>query len=153
MYFSQNLDNIWTTSIKILSKQFRKFTDSTLKSKQFTYFIINMLYNIITPSKTPYSAGKYVILPNPNRITKRKAKRRQQKDKSYKINILWDFFLLPFGDLDRQKEGIDGQKLVPNSYPRQDFQKRGTICRILAEHCRDLATLHLSHYELIKVVL
>ena len=57
------------------------------------------------------------------RITKRKAKRRQQKDKSYKINILWDF-LLPFGDLDRQKEGIDGQKLVPNSYPRQDFQKK-----------------------------
>ena len=61
--------------------------------------------------------------------------------------------LLPFGDLDRQKEGIDGQKLVPNSYPRQDFQKRGTICRKLAERCRDLATLHLSHYELIKVVL
>lgn len=28
-----------------------------------------MLYNIITPSKTPYFAGKYVILPNPNRIT------------------------------------------------------------------------------------
>ena len=28
-----------------------------------------MLYNIITPSKIPYSAGKYVILPNPNRIT------------------------------------------------------------------------------------
>lgn len=69
MYFSQNLDNIWTTSIKILSKGFRKFTDSTLKSKQLIYFIINMLYNIITPSKTPYSAGKYVILPNPNRIT------------------------------------------------------------------------------------
>ena len=40
---------------------------------------------------------------------------------------------MPFGDLDRQKEGIDGQKLVPNSYPRQDFQKRGTICRKLAE--------------------
>ena len=33
MYFSQNLDNIWTTSIKILSKRFRKFTDSTFKSK------------------------------------------------------------------------------------------------------------------------
>ena len=27
-------------------------------------------------------------------ITKRKAKRRQQKDKSYKINILWDFFFI-----------------------------------------------------------
>ena len=99
----------------------------------------------------PFKDG--VLGSNPRRITKRKAKRRQQKDKSYKINILWDFFLLSFGDLDRQKEGIDGQKLVPNSYPRQFFQKRGTICRKLAEHCRDLATLHLSHYELIKVVL
>ncbi len=69
MYFSQNLDNIWTTSIKILSKRFRKFMDSTFKSKQLIYFIINILYNIITPSKIPYSAGKYVILPNPNRIT------------------------------------------------------------------------------------
>ena len=73
MYFSQNLDNIWTTSIKILSKRFRKFTDSTFKSKQLIYFIINMLYNIITPSKIPYSAGKYVILPNPNRITTKAA--------------------------------------------------------------------------------
>ena len=69
MYFSQNLDNIWTTSIKILSKRFRKFTDNTFKSKQLIYFIINILYNIITPSKIPYSAGKRVILPNPNRIT------------------------------------------------------------------------------------
>ena len=42
-------------------------------------------------------------------------------------------FLLSYGDLDRQKEGIDGQKLVLNSYPRQDFQKRGTICRKLAQ--------------------
>lgn len=69
MYFPQNLDNIWTTSIKILSKGFRKFTDSTFKSKQLIYFIINALYNIITPSKIPYSTGKRVILPNPNRIT------------------------------------------------------------------------------------
>lgn len=30
---------------------------------------------------------------DPRRITERKAKRRQQKDKSYKINILWDFFI------------------------------------------------------------
>ena len=74
MYFSQNLDNIWTTSIEILSKRFHKFTDSTFKSKQLIYLIINMLYNIITPSKIPYSAGKYVILPNPNRITKQKSK-------------------------------------------------------------------------------
>ena len=70
MYFSQNLDNIWTTSIKIISKQYRKFTDNTFKPKQLIYFIINILYNIITPSKTSYSAGKYVIFPNPNRITK-----------------------------------------------------------------------------------
>lgn len=75
--------------------------------------------------------------------------KRQVLQNQYFVGL----FLLPFGDLDRQKEGIDGQKLVPNSYPRQDFQKRGTICRKLAERCRDLATLHLSHYELIKVVL
>ena len=77
MYFSQNLDNIWTTSIKTLSKGFRKFTDSTFKLKQLIYFIINMLYNIITPSKTPYSAGKCAILPNPNRITDKIAKVHQ----------------------------------------------------------------------------
>lgn len=75
MYFSQNLDNIWTTSIKILSKGFRKFTDSTFKSKQLIYFIINMLYNIIRPSKIPYSAGKCAILPNPNRITSKEKAR------------------------------------------------------------------------------
>ena len=75
--------------------------------------------------------------------------KRQVLQNQYFVGL----FLLSFGDLDRQKEGIDGQKLVPNSYPRQDFQKRGTICRKLAERCRDLATLHLSHYELIKVVL
>ena len=69
MYFSQNLDNIWTTSIKILSKGFRKLTDYTFKSKQPIYFIDNTLYNIITPSKAPYSGGKHAILPNPNRIT------------------------------------------------------------------------------------
>jgi len=69
MYFSQNLDNIWTTSIKILSKRFHKLTDYIFKPKQPIYFIINTLYNIVTPSKIPYSAGKYMILPNPNRIT------------------------------------------------------------------------------------
>lgn len=68
--------------------------------------------------------------------------KRQVLQNQYFVGL----FLLPFGDLDRQKEGIDGQKIVPNSYPRQDFQKRGTICRKLAERCRDLATLHLSHY-------
>lgn len=44
MYFSQNLDNIWTTSIKILSKGFRKFTDSTFKSK--TTYILYYQYVI-----------------------------------------------------------------------------------------------------------
>lgn len=75
--------------------------------------------------------------------------KRQVLQNQYFVGL----FLLPFGDLDRQKEGIDGQKLVPNSYPDKFFKKGGTICRKLAEHCRDLATLHLSHYELIKVVL
>ena len=69
MYFSQNLDNIWTTSIKILSKGFRRFTDYTFKLKQPIYFIFNTLYDIITPSKIPYSTEKCAILPNPNRIT------------------------------------------------------------------------------------
>ena len=50
-----------------------------------------------------------VLGSSPKRITKRKAKRRHQK------------------------EGTDGQKLVPNSFPRQIFQKRGTICRKLAQ--------------------
>lgn len=89
----------------------------------------------------------------PRRITKRKAKRRQQKDKSYKINILWDFFLLPFGYLDRHEKVTDRQKLVPYPYPRQNSSKRGTNWLKLAKYCRELATLHLSHYELIKVVL
>ena len=94
-----------------------------------------------------------VLGSNPKRITKRKAKGDNKKTSPTKSIFCGTFFYCSFGDLDRQKEGIDGQKLVPNSYPRQDFQKRGTICRKLAERCRDLATLHLSHYELIKVVL
>ena len=32
-----------------------------------------MLYNIIRPSKIPYSAGKCAIFPNPNRITRQKS--------------------------------------------------------------------------------
>ena len=72
-----------------------------------------------------------VLGSSPKRITKRKAKRRQRQvlQNQYFVGL----FLLSFGDLDRQKEGIDGQKLVLNSYPRQDFQKRGTICRKLAQ--------------------
>jgi hypothetical protein len=62
-------------------------------------------------------------------------------------------FLLPFGYLDRHEKVTDGQKLVPYPYPRQKSQKRGTNWLKLAKCCRELATLHLSHYELIKVVL
>ena len=39
--------------------------------------------------------------------------KRQVLQNQYFVGL----FLLPFDDLDRQKEGIDGQKLVPNSYP------------------------------------
>ena len=42
--------------------------------------------------------------------------KRQVLQNQYFVGL----FLLPFGDLDLQKEGIDGQKLVPNSYPRQN---------------------------------
>ena len=62
-------------------------------------------------------------------------------------------FLLSFGYLARHEKVTDRQKLVPYSYPRHNSSKRGTICRKMAKCCRDLATLHLSHYELIKVVL
>ena len=41
--------------------------------------------------------------------------KRQVLQNQYFVGL----FLLSFGDLDLQKEGIDGQKLVPNSYPRQ----------------------------------
>jgi hypothetical protein len=51
------------------------------------------------------------------------------------------------------KKVTDGQKIVSYSYPRHFFQKRGTIWLKMAKCCRELATLHLSHYELIKVVL
>ena len=37
--------------------------------------------------------------------------KRQVLQNQYFVGL----FLLPFGDLDRQKEGIDGQKLVPKS--------------------------------------
>ena len=43
---------------------------------------------------------------SPSWITKRKAKRRQQKDKSYKINILWDFFYCPLATLTAKKRAL-----------------------------------------------
>ena len=47
-----------------------------------------------------------VLGSSPRRITKRKAKRRQQKDKSYKINILWDFFHCPLATLTAKKRAL-----------------------------------------------
>ena len=76
-------------------------------------------------------------------------RKRQVLQNQYFVGL----FLLSFGYLDRHEKVTDRQKLVPNSYPRQNSSKRGTICRKMAKCCRDLATLHLSHYELIKVVL
>lgn len=58
MYFSQNLDNIWTTSIKILSKGFRNFTDNTFRPQQPIHLITYTLHYDITPSKIPYPFGK-----------------------------------------------------------------------------------------------
>ncbi len=47
-----------------------------------------------------------VLGSSPRRITKRKAKRRQQKDKSYKINILWDFFYCLLATLTATKKSL-----------------------------------------------
>ena len=52
----------------------------------------------------PFKDG--VLGSNPRRITKRKAKRRQQKDKSYKINILWDFFYCFLATLTAKKRAL-----------------------------------------------
>ena len=76
-------------------------------------------------------------------------RKRQVLQNQYFVGL----FLLPFGYLDRHEKVTDRQKIVPYSYPRQNSSKRGTICRKMAKCCRDLATMHLSHYELIKVVL
>ena len=76
-------------------------------------------------------------------------RKRQVLQNQYFVGL----FLLSFGYLDRHEKVTDRQKIVPYSYPRQDSSKRGTICRKMAKCCRELATLHLSHYELIKVVL
>ena len=51
-----------------------------------------------------------VLGSNPKRITKRKAKRRQQKDKSYKINILWDFFYCLLTTLTATKRSLTDKK-------------------------------------------
>ena len=60
---------------------------------------------------------------------------------------------LQLSHLDRHEKVTDRQKIVPYPYPRQNSSKRGTNWRKLAKCCRELATLYLSHYELIKVVL
>ena len=75
------------------------------------------------------------MVQDPGGSPKEKPKGDNKKTSPTKSIFCGTFFIVFWRD--RQKEGIDGQKLVPNSYPRQDFQKRGTICR-------KLATLHLS---------
>ncbi len=47
-----------------------------------------------------------VLGSSPKRITKRKAKRRQEKDKSNKINILWDFFYCLLATLTATKRSL-----------------------------------------------
>ena len=47
-----------------------------------------------------------VLGSNPSWITERKAKRRQEKDKSYKINILWDFFYCLLATLTATKRSL-----------------------------------------------
>ena len=51
-----------------------------------------------------------VLGSSPSWITKRKAKRRQQKDKSYKINILWDFFYCLLAILTATKRSLTDKK-------------------------------------------
>ncbi len=51
-----------------------------------------------------------VLGSSPRRITRRKAKRRQQKDKSYKINILWDFFYCLLATLTVTKRSLTDKK-------------------------------------------
>ena len=47
-----------------------------------------------------------VLGSSPSWITKRKAKRRQQKDKSYKINILWDLSFCLLATLTAKKRAL-----------------------------------------------
>ncbi len=73
--------------------------------------LLNRYGTILRWIKEICNQGDRFARNKPQADHQKKSQRRQQKDKSYKINILWDFFYCP------------------------------------------LATLHLSHYELIKVVL
>ena len=61
--------------------------------------------------------GSWVRAPSGS--PKEKPKGDNKKTSPTKSIFCGTFFLLSFGDLDFQKEGIDGQKLVSNSYPRQ----------------------------------
>ncbi|HIZ91331.1 MAG TPA: hypothetical protein H9807_04345, partial [Candidatus Bacteroides merdavium] len=64
-----------------------------------------------------------VLGSSPKRITKRKAKRRQQKDKSYKINILWDFFYSLLATLNATKRSLTDKKLWLIRTPDKIFKK------------------------------
>ena len=77
--------------------------------------------------------GSWVRAPSGSPKEKPKGdSKRQVLQNQYFVGL----FLLSFGGFAHPKAGIDGQKIVLNSYSRQDFQKRGTICRKLAERCR-----------------
>ena len=58
--------------------------------------------------------GSWVRIPAGSRKEKPKG---DNKKTSPTKSIFCGTFLLSFGDLDRPKEDIDGQKLVPHSYP------------------------------------
>ena len=63
--------------------------------------------------------------------------KRQVLQNQYFVGL----FLLPFGDLDRQKEGIDGQKIVPNSYPDKFFKKGVRFTRNITRKLYTFATV------------
>ena len=70
-----------------------------------------------------------VLGSSPKRITKRKAKRRQQKDKPYKINILWGFlFYCPWATLTAISFATyikDAKQRIPIKYPHYRIPNKG----------------------------
>lgn len=85
--------NLQCVLYRMLTKQRRTIQIQTPDNKHITYY--------------PISSRQIGALGSgPRRITKRKAKRRQQKDKSYKINILWDFFYRPLATLTAKKRAL-----------------------------------------------
>ena len=64
-----------------------------------------------------------VLGSSPRRITRRKAKRRQQKDKSYKINILWDFFYCLLATLTVTKRSLTDKNQCLIRTPDKNLKK------------------------------